>query len=85
MRTEILTTIVIFDTPTIAKAREVVRNSDLAWFVAPSGAVHDVLLSDLAREPFVSSRPAIFPDLEQALATMPVDEPELVWLTGRNA
>jgi len=80
-----MTQIVIFDTHTIAAAREIVRESGHAWYIAPNGAVHDVLIDDLAREPFVSSRPAIFPDLDQALATMPVDDPQLVWLISSRS
>jgi D-alanine-D-alanine ligase len=58
----------------------------LAWFQAPGGAVHDVGIREvLAHErpfvtDFVPSRPAIFPDLEQALDTLPVDDP--VFLLG---
>lgn len=53
----------------------------LAWFWAPDGTVHDVAVKEvLAHEQafvtdFVPSRPAIFPDMEQALDTLPVDEP----------
>jgi hypothetical protein len=77
-------TIVLFDEQTIAAARAMPRDS-LFWYIAPNGAVHDVLIDDLAREPFVSSRPAIFPDLDQALATMPVDDPQLVWLISSRS
>lgn len=53
----------------------------LAWFQAPDGSVHDVGVREvLAHErpfvtDFVPSRPAIFPDLEQALDTLPVEDP----------
>ncbi len=39
--------------------------------------VREVLAHATAGE-FVPSRPAIFPDLEQALDTMPVDDPHFV-------
>ncbi|HET8799537.1 MAG TPA: ATP-grasp domain-containing protein [Thermoanaerobaculia bacterium] len=71
----------------VASAQNVVRalGEGLAWFEAPNGAVHDVAPADLLahRRPFeidyIPSRPAIFPSLEQALDTMPVDDP-LVFL-----
>jgi D-alanine-D-alanine ligase len=70
----------------VASAQNVLRalagNANvLAWFQAPDGAVHDVAVREvLAHErpfvtDFVPSRPAIFPDAEQALDTVPVDEP----------
>ena len=67
----------------VASAQNVVRTlgSPLAWFWAPNGAVHDVGLADLLAHQrafeadFVPSRPAIFPDLEQALDTLPVENP----------
>lgn len=68
----------------VASAQNVLRALDgncLAWFQAPDGAVHDVaVLEVLAHErpfvtDFVPSRPAIFPDLEQAFDTLPVDDP----------
>jgi len=71
--------IVLFDDATLGSARQ--TSGDLFWYIASNGAVYDVSRQDLMRDPFVSSRPAIFPDLEQALATMPVDDPRLVWLT----
>jgi len=73
--------IAIFDDSTLPRARE--TSADLYWYIAPGGAVYDVSRADLICDPFVSSRPAIFPDLDQALATMPVDDPELIWLTPR--
>jgi D-alanine-D-alanine ligase-like ATP-grasp enzyme len=57
------------------------RGDVLAWFQAPGGAVHDVGIREVLahQQPFVAdfvpSRPAIFPDLEQALDTLPVDDP----------
>jgi D-alanine-D-alanine ligase len=67
----------------VASAQNIVRTlgSPLAWFWAPKGAVHDVAVSDLLghQRPFeidfVPARPAIFPDLEQALDTLPVEDP----------
>jgi D-alanine-D-alanine ligase len=53
----------------------------LAWFWAPNGSVHDVAVREVLahQQPFVAdfvpSRPAIFPDIEQALDTLPVDAP----------
>ncbi|HEX7191046.1 MAG TPA: D-alanine--D-alanine ligase, partial [Thermoanaerobaculia bacterium] len=53
----------------------------LLWFWAPGGAVHDVSTKELLahEDPFerdyIPSRPAIWPDIEQALDTLPVDEP----------
>lgn len=68
----------------VASAQNVLRalgGNVLAWFWAPDGSVHDVAVKEvLAHEQafvadFVPSRPAIFPDIEQALDTLPVDEP----------
>jgi D-alanine-D-alanine ligase len=68
----------------VASAQNVLRALDgnaLAWFQAADGAVHDVGVREVLahRQPFVRdfvpSRPAIFPDLEQALDTLPVDDP----------
>jgi D-alanine-D-alanine ligase len=67
----------------VASAQNVVRSlpSVLAWFWAPNGSVHDVAPADLLAHQrpfeldFVPSRPAIFPTLEQALDTLPVDNP----------
>lgn len=68
----------------VASAQNIVRtlgSRALAWFWAPDGSVYDVAPNDLLghQRPFevdfLPSRPAIFPDLEQALDTMPVDEP----------
>lgn len=67
----------------VASAQNVVRTmgSVLPWFWAPNGAVHDVAPPDLLahEQPFevdyVPSRPASWPTLEQALDTLPVDDP----------
>ncbi|HKR62525.1 MAG TPA: ATP-grasp domain-containing protein [Thermoanaerobaculia bacterium] len=67
----------------VASAQNVVRalGSPLAWFWAPNGAVHDVAVSDLLAHQrpfeldFEPTRPAIFPDIEQALDTLPVEDP----------
>lgn len=67
----------------VASAQNILRALDrvLAWFWAPNGAVHDVAPADLLahRRPFevdfVPARPAIFPTLDQALDTLPVDDP----------
>jgi D-alanine-D-alanine ligase len=88
------TVIVLFGGPSderhvsVASAQNIVRALDrpFAWFWAPNGAIHDVALEDLLghQRPFeidfVPSRPAIFPNLEQALDTLPVDNP--VFLLG---
>ncbi|MEA2339069.1 MAG: D-alanine-D-alanine ligase, partial [Thermoanaerobaculia bacterium] len=53
----------------------------LAWFWAPTGAVYDVHRDELLAHPnpftndFQPSRPAIWPDLEMALDTLPVEDP----------
>ena len=70
----------------VASAQNMVRNLDapLCWFQAPSGAVHDVAIAELLHhqnpfiDDYVPSRPAIWPDLEQALDTLPVDDPLFV-------
>lgn len=67
----------------VASAQNVLRTVSpaLAWFWAPNGAVHDVAPGDVLAHQrpfevdFVPARPAIFPDLEQAIDTMPVDDP----------
>jgi len=67
----------------VASAQNVLRTLDrvLAWYWAPEGSVHDVRASDVIEQQrpfeldFVPVRPAIFPDLEQALDTLPVEEP----------
>jgi len=67
----------------VASAQNIVRALPgvLAWFWAPGGQIHDVAAADLLAHPrpfevdFVPSRPAIFPTLEQALDTLPVEDP----------
>ena len=67
----------------VASAQNIGRalSSAFYWFQAPGGAVHDVALADLLAHQrpfeidFVPSRPAIWPDIDQALDTMPVEEP----------
>jgi len=57
------------------------RNPPLAWFWTPTGAIVDVNRDELVAHPrpftddFRPSRPAIWPDLEMALDTLPVDDP----------
>jgi len=84
-----MTTIVLFGGPSderhvsVASAQNVVRalGNPLAWFWAPDGPVHDVALEDLLshRRPFEADfnpkRPAIWPSIEQALDTLPVEDP----------
>ena len=86
------TAIVLFGGPSderhvsVASGQNIVRalGRPLAWFWAPNGAVHDVALDDLLAHQrpfevdFVPFRPAIFPDLEQALDTLPVERPVFV-------
>jgi len=70
----------------VASAQNIAASLDapLCWFWAPNGAVHDVALDDLLRHenPFIAdyvpTRPAIWPDVEQALDTLPVDDPVFV-------
>jgi D-alanine-D-alanine ligase len=56
----------------------------LFWFWAPEGAVHDVAMREVVAhqnpftEDYLPSRPAIFPDIEQALDTLPVEDPVFV-------
>jgi len=67
----------------VASGQNVVRalGTPLAWFWAPDGSVYDVALQDLLSHQhpfeadFVPARPAIWPTLEQALDTMPVEDP----------
>lgn len=64
-----------------AQAVAVTLDKPLCWFWAPNGAIHDIRIDDLVKHErpfeidFVPVRPAIFPDVEQALDTLPVDEP----------
>jgi D-alanine-D-alanine ligase len=70
----------------VASAQNIVRTlgTPLCWFLAPDGAVHDAGPAELLahqrpfERDFIPSRPAVWPDLEQALDTMPVDEPVLL-------
>lgn len=67
----------------VASAQNIARALDnaLCWFWSPSGSVTDVSRDDLLahQRPFeidyVPSRPAIWPTLEQALDTLPVEDP----------
>jgi D-alanine-D-alanine ligase len=84
-----MTTIVLFGGlsderhVSVASAQSVVRalGSPLCWFWSPEGAVHDVAVDDLLahQRPFEidfhPNRPAIWPSLEQALDTLPVEDP----------
>src|SRR6266550_5030113 len=84
-----MTPIILFGGPSderhvsVASAQNIAEAvpETLLWFWAPNGAVHDVAASDLLghRDPFerdyIPSRPAIWPDVEQALDTLPVDDP----------
>jgi D-alanine-D-alanine ligase len=71
----------------VASAQNIARvlsPPPLAWFWTPEGAVHDVSLAELLahQRPFEidyqPARPAIWPTLEQALDTLPVDDPVFV-------
>jgi len=71
----------------VASAQNIARTLSpppLAWFWTPEGAVHDVSLAELLshQRPFEvdyePARPAIWPTLEQALDTLPVDDPVFV-------
>ena len=71
----------------VASAQNIARalaSPPLCWFWTPEGALHDVALAELLahRRPFEidfqPSRPAIWPTLEQALDTLPVDDPLFV-------
>src|SRR5438067_7417932 len=84
-----MTTIVLFGGPSderhvsVASAQAMVRalGAPLAWFWAPDGPVHDVAIDDLLAHQrafevdFQPRRPAIWPNLEQALDTLPVEDP----------
>ena len=84
------TIIVLFGGPSderhvsVASGQAVIRAlgpSALAWFWAPDGSVYDVAQSDLLSHQrpfevdFLPARPAIFPTIEQALDTLPVENP----------
>jgi D-alanine-D-alanine ligase len=72
----------------VASAQNVARTltppAPLCWFWTPEGAVHDVGLAELLAHQrafevdYQPSRPAIWPTLEQALDTLPVDDPVFV-------
>jgi D-alanine-D-alanine ligase len=72
----------------VASAQNIARTlgspAPLCWFWTPDGAVHDVALAELLahqrpfERDFHPSRPAIWPTLEQALDTLPVDDPLFV-------
>lgn len=71
----------------VASAQSIVRTLGpgvLTWFWAPEGAIHDVSAADLLSHQrpfevdFVPARPAIFPEIEQALDTLPVEDPLFV-------
>src|SRR5947207_2607088 len=84
-----MTTIVLFGGPSderhvsVASAQAMVGalGAPLAWFWAPDGPVHDVAIDDLLGHQrafevdFQPRRPAIWPNLEQALDTLPVEDP----------
>lgn len=84
-----MTTIVLFGGRSderhvsVASAQNVVRTlgTPLCWFWSPEGAVHDVAPDDLLAHQrafeidFDPRRPAVWPTLEQALDTLPVDDP----------
>ncbi len=67
----------------VASAQNMARSVDsaLLWYWAPGGAVYDIAPAELLAHarPFeldyMPSRPAIWPNLEQALDTLPVDNP----------
>ena len=87
-----MTVIVLFGGPSderhvsVATAQNVARTLDnpLLWFWAPEGAVYDVGAAELLAHQrpfevdFAPSRPAIWPNLEQALDTLPVEDPVFV-------
>jgi D-alanine-D-alanine ligase len=84
-----VTTIVLFGGPSderhvsVASAQNVLRvmPEALAWFWAPDGMVYDVAVREVLAHQrpfeidFAPSRPAIFPTIEQALDTLPVEDP----------
>ena len=70
----------------VASAQNIARTlgNPLCWFWASYGAIYDVSVEQLLahQRPFEidfdPKRPAIWPDLEQALDTLPVDDPVFV-------
>jgi D-alanine-D-alanine ligase len=85
-----MTPIILFGGPSderhvsVASAQNIARAlpEALLWFWAPNGAVHDVSAQEVLVHPserdYVPSRPAIWPDIEQALDTLPVDDPHFI-------
>ncbi len=67
----------------VATAQNVARalGSPLCWFWAVDGPIHDVSVTEMLAHQrafeidFDPTRPAIWPDLEQALDTLPVEDP----------
>jgi len=68
----------------VASAQSIIRTlgaGAFAWFWSPDGAIHDVAQEDLLAHQrpfevdFTPARPAIFPTIEQALDTLPVENP----------
>lgn len=84
-----MTTIVLFGGASderqvsVATAQNVARTlgNPLCWFWSPGGAIHDIAVEQLLahENPFEADfdpkRPAIWPDLDQALDTLPVEDP----------
>ncbi|HSP14338.1 MAG TPA: ATP-grasp domain-containing protein [Thermoanaerobaculia bacterium] len=84
-----MTTIVLFGGSSderhvsVASAQNIARNlgNPLCWFWAPDGPIHDLAVEQLLAHErpfevdFDPMRPAVWPDLEQALDTLPVDDP----------
>lgn len=84
-----MTTIVLFGGSSderhvsVATAQNVARNlgDALCWFWASYGAIYDVSVDQLLAHhrpfeiDFDPKRPALWPDLEQALDTLPVEDP----------
>ncbi len=70
----------------VATAQNVARTlgNPLCWFQAWYGAIHDVAVEQLLAHErpfeidFDPRRPALWPDLEQALDTLPVEDPAFV-------
>src|SRR5687767_14288816 len=70
----------------VATAQSIARTlgNPLCWFQASYGAIYDVPVNELLahERPFEMDfdprRPAVWPDLQQALDTMPVDDPVVI-------
>ncbi len=87
-----MTTIVLFGGPSderhvsVASAQSIARTlgNPLCWFWAPDGPVYDVAIEQLLAHErpfeidFDPKRPAMWPDLDQALDTLPVEDPVFV-------